>query len=110
MNTSDIAVIVWDVVASAVMFVAVVRVACTPAERWPHGRLSKVSWVVGVIWFAPVLHSAVWPVGAAAAIWHTRRLQRSVPAGPDPLPFARGEADVDSGDAATAVARRDERP
>lgn len=98
MNTSTITVIVWDVLASAAMFVAVVRVVCTPTDRWPHGRLSKISWVVAVIWFAPVLHSAVWPVGAAAAIWHTRRLQRSVPTSPDPVPFARGEADADAGE------------
>lgn len=80
-----------DVVGAAVIFVAVVRVVTTPAERWPHGRLSKTAWVVAAVYFAPVISGVMWPLAAALAIWRTRQITRTARAAtPADLPFATG--------------------
>jgi hypothetical protein len=84
------AVALLDVVALAVIFVAVVRIVATPAPRWGHGRLSKTAWVIATLWWTPSDHGFVIPVAAIVAIWHTRRLNRSETIEPPDLPFAEG--------------------
>lgn len=81
-----------DTVAGIIVFIALIRIATTPAGLWAHGRLSKLAWIIATIWFVPTGHGVPFPVAAAAAIWHTGRLtKRANPQPrPDPLPFAGG--------------------
>jgi hypothetical protein len=89
----------FDLIATVVIFVALVRILATPNQRWAHGWLSKLAWIIATVWFTPYLGLLVLPVGALAAIWKTHDL-RSKP-GPDPLqvPFAEGNPVTEEDDA-----------
>lgn len=82
-----------DATAAVVVFVALIRIVATPAERWPSRRLSKIAWALAAIYFTPAAHAVIFPVGAAVAIWHTHKLNK--PAGPvsSDLPYATGRPD-----------------
>ena len=85
--------LILNVIALAIIFVALVRVTTTPAHLWAHGRLSKTAWVVAVLWLTPGDHGVFLPIAAGVAIWHTRKLNRETPSEPPPLPFAEGNPD-----------------
>jgi hypothetical protein len=84
-----------DLIATVIMFVALIRIIATPRQKWAHGLLSKTAWIVATIWFTPYLGWLVLPVGALVAIWKTHDLQHGP--GDDSLevPFAEGEPATD---------------
>lgn len=85
--------LLFDIAAVAVIIVAISRIVVTPPDRWAHGRVSIVAWVVGVLWINIVSHGLVVPVAALLAIWHTHRINKPLdlaPRVPD-LPYAEGE-------------------
>lgn len=82
------------IIGIVVVFAALVRIAVTPRELWPHGRVSKTAWIIATLWFT--LHNGpmILPLGAIAALWKTHRLAQQRK--PDPLgvPNAEGTAPV----------------
>ncbi len=93
-----------DAIAGSVVFVALVRIVSTPAGLLAHGRLSKAAWIIAIVWFIPTAGWVVFPLAAAAAIWHTGRLakQGSVAPRPEPLPFADGTEETGRASAQSA--------
>lgn len=82
------AFLAWMVLTGLVSLLALIRVVRRPADQWPHGNVSKILWVLAVLY-------GVWPVagfpiafGAIAAIYRTRRPADTVP--PGQLPMVEG--------------------
>ena len=90
-DNSSIAAVIVDLVATAVIFVALIRIVATPRERWAHGRLSKTAWIIASIWFTPYLGAIVVPIGALVAIWKTDSLSRATKPENFDVPFAEGK-------------------
>lgn len=78
------------IIGIVVVFAALVRIAVTPRDRWPHGRLSKTAWIIATLWFT--LHSGpmILPLGAIAALWKTHRLTQQRKPDPLSVPYAEG--------------------
>ena len=89
------AALFFDLLATVIMFVALIRIIATPRQKWAHGLLSKTAWIVATIWFAPYVGWLVLPVGALAAIWKTHALQHSSGVDSLEVPFAEGEPATD---------------
>ena len=84
----------------AVWALAVARVAWRQSTVWSHGWWSRAGWILAASYLTwSPWHGLVIPVGAAAAIYRTRR--RPDPPPVDPVPFASGgpdwnyESDID---------------
>lgn len=93
MNTI-MGILLLDSISLVVVFVAIVRVVTIPAERWAHGRMSKTAWVTAAVWFIVSAHSVALPLGAIAAIWQTRMLNRTNRPEETGVPFAAGTAEA----------------
>lgn len=80
-----------DVLAAIVTFYAAARVLRAPREWFSFGFVSKVTWVIGSLWFTWQVGDVVLPLGAVVALWRLRsfRLRHTSPA-PGDLPFAQG--------------------
>ncbi len=89
-GTESAASAFFDLIATAVIFVALIRILGTPSHLWSHGRLSKAAWVIASVWFTPYLGWLVLPVGAAAAIWKTHTIHAAEQPEPIDIPFAEG--------------------
>lgn len=86
-----------DLASLAVVFVASVRVVTIPAERWSHGRMSKAAWVTAALWWLPVVHGVLLPIGTALALGQARRVHhRPTRLEPPPVPYAQGDPAADS--------------
>jgi hypothetical protein len=93
-----------DAIAGVVVFVALVRIAITPAELWGHGRWSKMAWAIAAIWFITPVGGVAIPVAAVAAIVHTRRITRAAldrSSQQQGIPFAAGEPERTDGTGAS---------
>lgn len=87
--------LLFDIAAVAVIVIALSRIVATPAERWAHGRISIVAWIVAVLWINIVSHDVIVPVAGLLAIWYTHRINKPLdiaPKVPD-LPYAEGESE-----------------
>jgi hypothetical protein len=82
----------WMVLTGLIVLVAVIRVIHRPAEAWPHRNWSKVAWVLAVLYVTVPLGGFPIPIGAVAAVWHTRR--RPQPSFPYQLPTAEGSPGI----------------
>ena len=81
-----------DVVAAIVTFYAAARVMRAPREWFYFGRVSKVTWVIGSLWFTWRVGDVVLPLGAVVALWRLRSLHlRHTSPTPGDLPFCAGD-------------------
>jgi len=84
--------------SAVIMFVAVIRIVTTPAALWTHRWASKTAWLIAALYFTPSTHSIIVPLGAAAAIFHTHKLNQPPTRPPADLPYAAGAPDTDNQD------------
>jgi hypothetical protein len=77
----------WILICGVVAL-AVARVVRRPADDWPHGMWSKIGWILVIAYVAIPLGGYLLPLGAAAAMWRTRRPPSAPPA---QLPYADGD-------------------
>ena len=89
-GNSSVGAVILDLVSTAVIFIALIRIIATPREHWAHGHLSKAAWIIAAVWFTPYVGAIVVPVGALAAIWKTDSLSRAAKPENLSVPFAHG--------------------
>ena len=82
--------LLWNLAASVVMIIAVIRVFAVAAAAWPRKHWSKAAWIAAALWVTWHLGGLVVPVGAIAAIVQARAaVQRAETPPPIPaLPLA----------------------
>jgi hypothetical protein len=81
--------VVWSLLTFGVWAVAVARIVWRSSVTWPHGRWSKVAWILLATFLWWNIGPLGVPFGAVAVIYRTR-LPKPEPAA-DPIPLAEGE-------------------
>ena len=99
-NTDQIlGTLLLNAIGGVIVFVALVRIAITPASLWAHGKWSKVAWAIASVWFIPTEGRLALPLAAVAAIIHTHNLTKSAldRSSEQGIPFAAGEPERSDG-------------